>query len=122
MPNIAMFGDGTTHGGVITIPSPVPNRFFCEGGRAVATVLGTVVCPKHGYTKILTGSGRTLAGGLPIAVSGSITSCGAIITGTATRTFAPLTIPLGTFTVGTNVLSPAVTPGVPALANGGVLV
>jgi uncharacterized Zn-binding protein involved in type VI secretion len=122
MPNVAMYLDTTTHGGSIVVPSPVATRFFCEGGRPVATVLGTVICPFHGYTVILTGSGTVLAGGLPVAVSGSITSCGALVIGTAARTFAPLTIPLGAFTVGTNVLSPAASPGVPALASGGVLV
>jgi uncharacterized Zn-binding protein involved in type VI secretion len=122
MPNVAMYLDTTTHGGLIVVPSPVPTRFFCEGGRPVATVLGTVICPFHGYTLILTGSGRTLAGGLPIAITGSLTSCGALVIGTALRTFAPLTIPLGTFTVGTSVLSAAASPGVPAFASGGVLI
>ncbi len=80
---VARLGDGSSHGGTIVTASTVPT----EG--AMTAVVGSMhACPlpNHGTTPITTGSPNFAIGGQPVARTGSVCGCGAVIQGGATKT------------------------------------
>lgn len=83
MPNIVLDGDTGSHGGIVIASGP-----HTSDGRRVALVGDTYMCaiPTHGVQTIVSGSGVAFHNGVPLAITGSVTSCGAILTGTASTT------------------------------------
>ncbi|WP_083196724.1 PAAR domain-containing protein [Rhizobium sp. AC27/96] len=79
---VARFGDTSSHGGSITSSA---SKTGVEG-KLVARVGDTLSCPIHGPNPILTGSPKFTAEGAQVARSGSVTACGAVIVGGATKT------------------------------------
>ena len=81
---VARIGDGSTHGGVIVSSA---SKTIVEG-KLVARVGDRHSCPipGHGVTDITTGSPQFSAEGALVARSGSLTGCGAVIIGGATKT------------------------------------
>ena len=74
---VARLGDPSNHGGVIISSA---SRTMANG-ILVARMGDMHVCPLpgHGVTPIVTGSGKTLVEGKPIARVGDSTGCGAVI-------------------------------------------
>jgi uncharacterized Zn-binding protein involved in type VI secretion len=79
---VARLGDTSSHGGAITTSAAKTK----VEGQLVARVTDTLDCPIHGPNPILTGSPAYAAEGQAVARSGSVTQCGAVITGGATKT------------------------------------
>lgn len=80
---IARLGDTSTHGGQIVTSA---TKTSVED-KLVARVTDILACPLHGLNPILTGSDDFTAENQKVARSGSVTSCGAIIIGGASKTF-----------------------------------
>lgn len=73
-------GDPTSHGGIVASASP-----NCEVmGKAVARLGDRVVCPLSGHAVgvIIEGDPDWLIDGLPVALEGHLTSCGASLIAT----------------------------------------
>ncbi len=79
---VARLGDTSSHGGQITTAATNTK----VEGQFVARVNDTLNCPAHGPNPILTGSPKLEAEGQQVARSGSVTQCGAVIIGGATKT------------------------------------
>lgn len=76
MPPVARIGDTGSHGGTITTGSPTTKL----DGRRVARVGDTYMCALHGAQIITSGVNSFPMEKKPVAVIGSSTSCGAVIT------------------------------------------
>lgn len=73
----ARLGDAGSHGGVIITASPDTSA----NGLAVARVGDLYGCPQHGPNPIITGSTTGVrVNGKMVAIVGSKTACGAVIT------------------------------------------
>ena len=79
---VARLGDSSSHGGAIITSA---TKTSCEG-MLVARVGDTLSCPIHGDNPIATGSPNFPTEGTLTARSGSVTACGAVIIGGATKT------------------------------------
>lgn len=79
---IAVLGDTSSHGGSIITSA---SRTLVQG-KLVARVSDILMCPDHGPSPIISGSSRFICEGQPVARAGSVTACGAVIVGSATRT------------------------------------
>lgn len=77
MPKASGLGHHSSHGGVIISASILVE----VGGIKVATVghLHSCPIPGHGVTAIATGSSVMDINGQPVAMIGSVTGCGAVI-------------------------------------------
>ncbi|EON19224.1 PAAR motif protein [compost metagenome] len=75
--SIVVVGDGHTHGGVVLAGSP--NRKI--NGRPIARQGDAVSCPLHGISRISQVRGLYKVDGVPGAVSGDMTDCGAVLIG-----------------------------------------
>lgn len=82
---VARLDDASDHGGQIISSA---SRTIVEG-HLVARVGDMHFCPipGHGVTAIQTGSPNFRCEGAPVACTGSVCGCGAVIIGGATRTF-----------------------------------
>ena len=76
---VIVVGSALDHGGAVAAGSPV----LLAGGKMVARGGDACVCSKHGPTAIdpLTCSKTVFSGGLPVAMEGSKTLCGATLSG-----------------------------------------
>lgn len=72
---IILLNDTTDHGGTVT--SADPQRKY--HGRPIARLGDTVECPHHGKTTIVEGDEQYKIGGIPVALEGHKTSCGAVL-------------------------------------------
>lgn len=71
---VILQGDSTSHGGVVLQGSPIMQF----RGKNVALVGHQVACPLcKGVFPIVTGAPTVLVGGLPLALEGMKTACGA---------------------------------------------
>lgn len=80
MPRVIRLGDPTTHGGKVV--SAAPNSSV--HGIQIARLGDKVVCPipGHGVTTIVEGDPNLLIDGIPVALEGHKTSCGASLIAT----------------------------------------
>jgi uncharacterized Zn-binding protein involved in type VI secretion len=79
----ARLGDQTTHGGVVTAPSPPTVQI---GGKPAATAGDTHLCPvsqPHPPSVFAKGSATVLIGGHSALRAGDVAGCGAAIEGGA---------------------------------------
>ncbi|NTV09536.1 MAG: PAAR domain-containing protein [Zoogloea sp.] len=80
MKRVIRLGDPTTHGGQVV--SAAGNVSVC--GRNVARLGDQVTCPRsgHGVATIIEGDPGWLIDGIPVALEGHKTSCGASLIST----------------------------------------
>jgi len=86
MSNIAVLGTTSTHGG--SMISASGGNFTISGAGSVCRQGDSHSCPirGHGVTPITSGCAtHATVGGTPIAISGSVAGCGAVLNGS----FAP---------------------------------
>jgi uncharacterized Zn-binding protein involved in type VI secretion len=79
---VARLGDTSDHGGKIITSA---SKTIVEG-KLVARVTDILDCPIHGQNQIVTGSPQFNAEGQKVARTTSLTACGAMIIGGATKT------------------------------------
>ena len=77
---IVLIGDPTSHGGAVLTGSPTAS----VGGKAIARLGDEVSCPQHGRNKIVEGEPSYDIGGIPVALEGQHTECGATLVATCT--------------------------------------
>lgn len=85
MSGLAILGTGSTHGGQMITASALYTKV--QSTLAVCQMGDTLDCPIHGQNPIVSGgSTRITAGGVSLAIQGSVAQCGAILnTGFALR-------------------------------------
>ena len=72
-----LVGDSTSHGGLVASGSPHQD----VDGKAVARLGDEVSCPQHGPNKIIEGEASYDVEGVPAALEGHRTECGALLIG-----------------------------------------
>ena len=80
MTRVIRLGDPTSHGGTVVSASPTT----IINGKQVARLGDAVTCPRpgHGNVVIVEGDPAWLVDGLPVALEGHKTSCGATLIST----------------------------------------
>lgn len=74
---IILLGDQTDHGGVVQDGDPLRQY----AGRPIARLGDPVSCPYHGSTTIAEGEPSYTIDGIPVALEGHKTACGAVLIG-----------------------------------------
>jgi len=78
--NVALLGDGSTHGGVITLSGQDDSATVGSIPIAVAGAKHTCPIPYHGVTDITPVTTKSYINGKLVVTENAVAGCGAIIT------------------------------------------
>ncbi|MBC7620874.1 MAG: PAAR domain-containing protein [Candidatus Saccharibacteria bacterium] len=79
---LILVGDPTSHGGSVLSGAPTST----VGGKPVARLGDRVSCPRHGDNSIVEGQAAYAINGIPAALEGHRTKCGATLIATCNST------------------------------------